>query len=39
MPFLNPDPPDIPPFLHSEAEVLKVLRILPPEPHPVEEKP
>lgn len=33
MPHLHPDPPRIPPHLHSEAEVLGALRTLPPETH------
>ena len=33
MPILHPDPPRIPPDLHSEREVLAALRTLPPEAH------
>ena len=33
MPILHPDPPRIPPDLHSEREVLAALRMLPPEAH------
>lgn len=33
MPHLHPDPPRIPPHLHSEQEVLAALRTLPPEAH------
>lgn len=33
MPHLHPDPPRIPPDLHSEQEVLAALRTLPPEAH------
>jgi hypothetical protein len=33
MPTLHPDPPRIPPHLHSEQEVLAALRTLPPEAH------
>lgn len=33
MPHLHPDPPRIPPHLHSEAEVLVALRTLPPDAH------
>jgi len=33
MPHVHPDPPRIPPHLHSEQEVLSALRTLPPDTH------